>query len=358
MRIAQLAPLIERVPPSGYGGTELVVSLLTEQLVKNGHDVTLFASGDSISESQLVSVIPEALRKRKDIPLHRWTAYELRSLLKLQEMSSQFDIIHNHMGYQALPFLQQFDCPVLTTNHNHVADYCSDIFLAYKHLPFISISESYRKLNFPQELNYVAVIYNGIDIAKFKYDPNAQRDYLLFIGRVSADKGTAHAIDIAIRLGQPIKIAGKVDLVDADYFTEEVKPRLQNKNVEFLGEVSFAEKVALYAGAKAVLYPINFDEPFGLVMAEALASGTPVVGLNRGSVREVVSDGETGIIGNSVDELLMRFNELDNLSNAACRKRAEKFFSQERMTEDYENIYGSLINNYMRGGKLREKLVK
>jgi len=342
MRIAQIAPLIERVPPKGYGGTELVVSLLTEQLVLNGHDVTLFASGDSLTESKLISVIPEALRKRKDIPLHRWPAYELRSLLKLQEMSQCFDIVHNHMGYYALPFLQQFDCPVVTTNHNQVADYCADIFLAHKQLPFISISEAYRQLNYPNDLNYIRTIYNGIDIDRFVYDPNAKRDCLLFIGRVSEDKGTASAIDMAVKLGLPLKIAGKVDLVDETYFAEEVKPRLNNKNIEFLGEVNEDEKIALYKRAIAVLYPITFAEPFGLVMAEALCSGTPVIALDKGSVREVISDGETGIVATTVDELLDRFNEIGQISNAACHQRAADLFSKERMTSDYEKVYYDL----------------
>jgi glycosyltransferase involved in cell wall biosynthesis len=343
MRIAQLAPLIECVPPKGYGGTELVVSLLTEQLIKNGHEVTLFASGDSVTEAQLVSVVPEALRKRKDIPLHRWAAYDLRSLLKLMEMCCEFDVIHNHMGFSALPMLSTLDVPMLSTNHNHIADYCSDVYLTYKHLPFISISNAYKKFNYPEEINYTDVIYNGIDVEKFSYDPNLERHYLLFIGRISADKGTAVAIDMAEKLGLPLKIAGKVDVVDENYFNAEIKPHLNKKNIEYLGEVTFHEKVSLYKGAKAVLYPINFEEPFGLVMAESLACGTPVVALDRGSVREVVSDGQTGIVAQSVDELLCRFAEVDQISGDDCQRRVINLFSKEQMACNYENVYKRLI---------------
>lgn len=357
MRIAQLAPLIERVPPKGYGGTELVVSLLTEQLVKNGHEVTLFASGDSVTEAELLSVIPDALRLRKDIPLHRWAAYDLRSLLKLKEMHREFDVIHNHMGYQALPILSELDIPVVSTNHNHVADYCTDIYLAYKHLPIVSISQAYKKFNCPQLLNYVAVVYNGIDLEKFVYDPNIERSYLLFIGRISADKGTAVAIEMALKLGIPLKIAGKVDVVDESYFNEEVKPHLNKDSIEYLGEVNFDEKVDLYMKAKAVLYPINFEEPFGLVMAESLACGTPIVALDRGAVKEVVSDGKTGIIAKSVEELLDRFSEVDQIAGADCRQRTAQLFSKERMTHGYEEVYNKLIHQHGEKEQFCEELI-
>lgn len=357
MRIAQLAPLIERVPPKGYGGTELIVSLLTEQLVKDGHEVTLFASGDSLTKAQLIDVIPESLRLRKDIPLHRWAAYELRSLLKLRERFREFDVIHNHMGYPAFPILNELNMPAITTNHNQVADYCTDIFFAYKHLPLVSISQSYKQLNYPDVLNYMAVVYNGIDIENFFYDPNRERNYLLFIGRISEDKGTAAAINMALKLGLPLKIAGKIDVVDENYFQEKVKPHLHKDGIEFLGEVTFDEKVQLYMGAKAVLYPINFDEPFGLVMAESLACGTPVVALDRGSVREVISDGETGIVAKSIEELLDRFVEIENISGADCRKRVAQLFSKERMTHGYEEVYKNLIVQHNTSSLYRTILV-
>ncbi len=344
MRIAQVAPLTETVPPTGYGGTELVVSLLTEQLVENGHEVTLFASGDSTTNANLVSVTSASLRNRDLVPIHRWPAYDIRSLLKVKEMQSEFDIIHNHMGYQALPFLDTLKCPVVTTNHNLVADYCSEIYLAYKQMPYVAISEAYKRLNYPDILNYARVIYNGIDVDQFMYrNGHEKRDYLLFLGRVSADKGTAVAIDIAVKLGLPLKVVGKVDVTDQSYFDKEIKPRLDNPLIEFVGEADFAAKTELYSKAIAVIYPIAFAEPFGLVMAEALASGTPVAALDRGSVKEVISDGETGIVASTPDEIVKRFGEVEKISHADCRKRASELFSKERMAMQYEELYRSLI---------------
>lgn len=346
MRIAQLAPFVESVPPVGYGGTELVVSLLTEELVARGHEVTLFASGDSVTEAHLVSVVPENLRKSHSNRRYRWQAYDLRGLLKLKEMREEFDVVHNHMGYQALPFLEALDCPVVTTNHNPVSEYCADIYKAYSHLPFVAISESYKRLNYPNQLNYVATIYNGINLAKYEHGGSKERNYLLFLGRISRDKGTSEAMAIAKRLGLPLKIGGKVDATDEDYFTNEVKPSLSHPLLEFVGEVNEDVKIELYRNAMATIYPIQFEEPFGLVMAESLASGTPVMGLNRGSVKEIVADGETGIVADSSEELIQRFDEIKHITASKCRQRARILFGKDRMTDQYESIYLQLAERF------------
>jgi glycosyltransferase involved in cell wall biosynthesis len=340
MRIAQLAPLVERVPPSGYGGTELVVSLLTEELVAQGHDVTLFASGDSETTARLVSVENAPLRNH--FPIHRWNAYDIRLLLKLVEMQDQFDIIHNHMGYQALPTLCELRKPMVTTNHNLVKDYCRDIYFAHGHSPFVAISEAYRNLNYPDKLNYVDVVYNGIDLDPYEFGPEGKRDYLLFLGRICQDKGTEPAIEIAKRLGLPLKIAGKIDSEDGGYYDAYVKEHIGG-NIEYVGEVNMQQKSKLYRNAIAVVYPIDFDEPFGLVMAESLACGTPIMAFDRGSVREVLSDGETAIIGDSVDDLIKRFPEIARISPQSCRNRVEKLFSKQVMARNYVNVYSSLI---------------
>lgn len=358
MKIAQLAPLIESVPPDGYGGTELVVSLLTEELVRRGHEVTLFATGDSSTSARLVSVVSEGLRKACPEHRYRWPAYDLRSLLKLKEMSCEFDIVHNHMGYPALPFLEALNCPVVTTNHNPISDYCADAYLAFAELPYISISDSYRRLNYPNQLNYIATVYNGIDTDRYFCEQNKTRSYLLFIGRISAAKGTSVAIDIAQRLGLPIKLAGKIDASDEAYFANQVKSKLAPPNVEFLGEVTEQEKVDLYRGAIATLYPINFEEPFGLVMAESLASGTPVLALNRGSVQEVVSDQETGIIAETSEQLLEKFIAIESLSADACRTRARELFGKERMTQQYEFVYKQLMEEFRADRKQQEQCVQ
>jgi len=341
MRIAQLAPLTEPVPPRGYGGTELVVSLLTEELVARGHEVTLFASGDARTSARLVSVVDTALRTSADIPERRWMAYDIRSLLKLEEMQSEFDIVHNHMGWQALPALSSWKPPTVTTNHNLVKDYCAPIYLALRELPYVSISNAYRQFNYPDILNYVATVYNGIDVDSFDSPGERQRSYLLFIGRLCADKGTAEAIEMARRLGLPLKIAGKVDANDLEYYEAKVKPHLQAPTIEYVGEVDHAQKVSLYRQAIAVVYPITFEEPFGLVMAESLASGTPVVALARGSVREVL-DENTAIIGNSIDELINQFPRLQMITEAACKSRARELFSKEQMAAAYERVYARL----------------
>lgn len=345
MRIAQLAPLVESVPPKGYGGTELVVDLLTEELVKEGHDVSLFASGDSITSAKLVSIIPESLRLSQDNFRHRWNTYDIRSILTLKKMQDQFDIIHNHMGYLALPFLSEFTTPVISTNHNNVASYCQDLYFEFGHMSFVAISQAYKRLNFPDKINYVDVVYNGIDFDKFVLPEKEKisRDYLLFIGRISKAKGTACAIDIAIELGMPIKVAGKVDQADISYYEEHVKERLKHPLVDYIGEATLEQKARLYAGAKAVVYPIDFDEPFGLVMVEALAMGTPLMAFDRGSVREIIIDEEVGIVGDTKEELVKRFGQIEKISAEACINRARENFSKERMAKRYLEVYQQLV---------------
>ncbi len=339
MRIAQLAPLAESVPPRGYGGSEQVVSLLTEELVSRGHEVTLFGTADSITSARLISCAPEGLRRAQEIPTTRWPAYDLKALLTFERMKEQFDIVHNHMGYSALPFLRHLQVPTFTTNHNLVSEYCAEIFLTCRDLPFVSISDAYKRLNYPLALNYVATIYNGIDLDAFSFDESYKRRFLLFLGRICAAKGTIEAIKIARRLGVPITLAGKVDQNDQEYFDNCVRPLLSEPGVEYIGEVSSQEKARLYSEAVATLCPIQFEEPFGLVLAESLASGTPVMALRRGAVPEVISDRETGIVGDTVEELIERFEEIKGISGQSCRHRAEFLFSKERMTDQYETLY-------------------
>ncbi len=343
MRIAQLAPLAESVPPKGYGGSELVVNLLTEELVKRGHEVTLFATANSETEARLIECAPEGLRA-SDIAPTRWHAYNIKALIKLEEMQDQFDIIHNHMGYAALPALSRFKCPVVTTNHNPIYDYCKDIFLAYSKMPLISISNAYRQLNYPNDLNYVATVYNGINLDEFLVDESVERKHLLFLGRLCHDKGTKEAIEIAEKLGMPIVLAGKVDRNDEPYFNEWIKPKLKEPNVKFVGEVSTEQKQALYNSAIATLCPIKFDEPFGLVFSESLASGTPVMAFRRGAASEVISDGETGVIGENVEELVKRFGEIKNFTPQICRERVARHFSKEKMADSYLEAFQNLLS--------------
>lgn len=345
MRIAQLAPLSESVPPNGYGGSELVVSLLTEELVRLGHEVTLFASADSVTKARLVEVAPTGLRHLQE-PRHRWAAYDLTSLIKLREMSREFDLIHNHMGYQALPMLESLQKLVVSTNHNPVKNYCAPVYFAYGSMNYVAISEAYKRLNYPERLNYCATVYNGIDVEKYRPNLAKTRDYLLFIGRIGADKGAREALDFAEQVAMPIKMAGKVDANDREYFERFVLPRIKDGSVDYLGEVTEAEKIVLYAGAVAVIYPINFDEPFGLVMVEAMASGTPVIALDRGSVKELVLDGETGLVDSSIDNLVKRVKAgaLDKIKSSACVERVKDQFSKESMSSKYEALYRRVLS--------------
>jgi glycosyltransferase involved in cell wall biosynthesis len=315
--------------------------MLTEELVRRGHDVTLFGSGDSKTSGKLVSVTDVALRLSE--PARRWPAYDIRLLMELQKRRTEFDIVHNHMGWQALPYLEAMDLPVVTTNHNPIKDYAAPIYLTYRHLPYVAISEAYKRINYPDQLNYVATIYNGIDIAEFDHsDLPDSRSYLLFIGRLCEDKGTERAIEIAKKLQLPIVLAGKVDDADRPYFEQHVQPHL-GTGVEFVGEVDHSGKLDLYRKAIATVYPINFEEPFGLVMAESLASGTPVLALDRGSVREVLSDGDTAVIAPNCEELVQRFDQIRTISADQCRDRVRKLFTKERMVDAYEDLYRKLI---------------
>ncbi len=351
MRIAQLTSSDETVPPVGYGGTELVVSNLTEELVRRGHEVTLFASGDSRTAARLISVTNEALRPSGEL-MRRWAAYNIRSLILLQQMADQFDVVHNHMGWAALPWLQNLGIPVVTTNHNPIKPYCRDIYLEYGKLPYVAISEAYKRLNFEDELNYVATIYNGIDVNSFSAGnghAGGNRKHLLFIGRLCEDKGTDLAIEIAARLQLPIILAGKVDTTDQRYFEKKIRPKLNASDVRFVGEVNHQQKVELYKHAIATVYPIQFDEPFGLVMAESLASGTPILAFDRGSVREVVTDGETALVASSVDEIVDRFPEVEKIDRSACRERVKRLFSSQRMVDEYEALYARLCGGVRAG---------
>lgn len=347
MRIAQVAANTEPVPPQGYGGTELVVSLLTEELVRRGHEVTLFAAGTSRTSAKLVTVVDEPLRSTGKYNTLQWPAFDMQTLIEVENRQERFDIVHSHMSWSALPVLDRLKCATLTTMHNQVKPYCEGIYLRYKHLPFVAISDSFKALNKPDELNYVGTVYNGIKVQDFSTNSDTdQREGLLFVGRLCKDKGTAEALDIAKQLKLPLTLAGKVDKNDEAYFEQEVKPRLENSDAEFIGEVDHNQKVALYRKALAVVYPINFNEPFGLVMAEALAAGTPVMAFDRGSVREVLDDPKTSIIGSSVDQLVKRFPELEHINRNDCVERVQNLFSVEKMVDGYEAVYERLLKKH------------
>ncbi|NJN87956.1 MAG: glycosyltransferase family 4 protein [Leptolyngbyaceae cyanobacterium SL_7_1] len=340
MRIAQIAPLWERVPPPTYGGTELVVSLLTDELVKRGHEVTLFASGDSISLANLEFVHPHALRLDQSVKEHG--IYEMLQLSQVFEQADQFDVIHSHVGCAAMPYAGLVKTPLVHTLHGIFTPDNEKMFVRARKQPFVSISDAQREPRLG--LNYVATVYNGVAVDSYKFYPQPDEPaYLTFLGRISPEKGTHLAIEIAKRIGMPLKIAGKVDVVDVDYYESEIKPHIDGEQIQYLGEANHVQKNDLMGRAVATLFPITWREPFGLVMIESMASGTPVIAMEMGSTKEVIAHGKTGFLCHSVEECVEAFSHIETIDRAVCREHVVANFSVLRMVDGYETVYEKLM---------------
>ncbi len=351
MRIAQVAPLWERVPPPAYGGIELVVGLLTDELVRRGHDVTLFASGDSISLAKLESVHPQALRL--DSTVKEYGIYEMLQMSRVYEQASEFDIIHSHMGCSALPYGNLVKTPTVHTLHGIFTPDNEKMFTHARSQPYVSISNAQREPRL--KLNCVATVYNGIDLSTYKFHEKPQDPpYLAFLGRISPEKGTHVAIEIAKRSGWRLKMAGKVDVVDVKYFEEEIKPLIDGKQIEYLGEADHTKKNELIGGAVATLFPITWREPFGLVMVESMAAGTPVIAMELGSTSEVIAHGKTGFLCHNVDEFVEAIDKVGQLNRHTCREHVMNHFSVQRMTDGYEAVYQQILaERFAQNGHLR-----
>jgi glycosyltransferase involved in cell wall biosynthesis len=351
MRIAQVSPLWERVPPPAYGGIELVVGLLTDELVRRGHEVTLFASGDSISLAKLESVHPRALRLDKDVK--ETGIYEMLQLASVYERADEFDIIHSHMGCAALPYASLVNTPTVHTLHGIFTPDNQKMFQHAKRQPFISISDAQRDVSLG--LNYAATVYNGIDVSSYKFHPQPEEQpYLAFLGRISPEKGPHLAIEMAKRSGWRLKMAGKVDVVDVEYFEREIKPLIDGKQIEYLGEANHQQKNALMGGAVATLFPITWREPFGLVMVESMAAGTPVIAIKLGSTSEVIADGQTGFVCNNLTECVNAIDKVAQLDRYACRQYVENRFSHQSMTDGYEAVYRQILQQkFVKNGHVR-----
>lgn len=352
MRIAQIAPLWERVPPPAYGGIELVVALLTDELVRRGHDITLFASGDSISLAQIESVHPQALRL--DPSVKEYGIYEMLQLSQVYERAGEFDIIHSHMGCAALPYAKLIKTPTVHTLHGVFTPDNEKLFRHAKEQPYVSISNSQREPRLG--LNCAATVYNGIDVSSHKFyaEPDAP-PYLAFLARMSPEKGPHLAIEIAKRVGLPLKMAGKVDIVDVEYFENEIKPHIDGTQIQYLGEANHEQKNELMGRAIATLCPITWKEPFGLVMVESMAAGTPVIATKRGSTLEVISQGHSGFICDSVEECIDAVRKVTELDRFACREYVLNHFSVKQMVDGYEAVYEQLLaERFAKNGHLRQ----
>jgi glycosyltransferase involved in cell wall biosynthesis len=340
MKIVQIAPLAERVPPPAYGGIELVVSLLTDELVRRGHEVTLFASGDSITLAHLESVHPRALRL--DSTVKEYGIYEMLQLSKVYEKAGEFDIIHSHVGCAALSYSHLVKTPTVHTLHGIFTRDNEKMYSYARNQPYVSISNSQRedRLN----LNCIATVYNGIDPETYEFHPQPDNPpYLAFLGRISPEKGAHLAIEIAKISGWHLKMAGKVDAVDREYFESQVKPHIDGVQIEFLGEANHAQKSVLMGGAVATLFPITWREPFGLVMIESMAAGTPVIAMKLGSTEEVIAHGKTGFLCESVGECVAAIEPARELNRHDCRQHAIDRFSVKTMVDGYESVYRQLV---------------
>ena len=340
MRIAQIAPLTESVPPRLYGGTERVVSYLTEALVELGHDVTLFASGDSVTKGRLEAVWPQALRL--DPAIRDRIAPHMLMMEKVRQQTDQFDILHFHMDYFSFSLFKRQPTPFVTTMHGRL-DLAEQqpLFNEFDQVPVISISKNKRQPL--QKANWVSTVHHGLPINLLTPQP-VKPKYLAFLGRISPENRVDTAISIAQKSGLPIKIAAKVDSADKDYFEQKIKPLLSLPNVEFIGEISDNQKSEFLSGAHALLFPIDWPEPFGLVMIEAMACGTPVIAFNRGSVPEIIADNLTGFIVEDELSAIAAVKRLDRLSRAGIRQHFEQHFTSHRMAQDYINTYEKLIH--------------
>ncbi len=335
-----LAPLVVRVPPRTYGGIERVVYDLTQGLVKDNYKVVLFASGDSQTSAELDSIWPYSLRfdKRIKNPVPLTLLHAINCFRK----ANDFDLIHNHLGHFGLSFANFVKKPILTTLHGIIPFDFKPLFRAHKELPFVSISNNQRR-ELP-ELNYVATVYNGTDTKLYSFG-GKPKDYLLFMGRSSPEKGPQLAIDIAEACKMKLIMALRVNPEDEEFYEKEVKPRLKKaKYVKLLGPIPDEERVRLYQEAKATLFPIQWEEPFGLVMTESMSCGTPVIATRIGSVPEVIVDGVTGFICRDVKEAIKAVSKISKISRQACREHVVKNFSIEKMVKDYQKVYSKILS--------------
>ena len=340
MKIAQISPLMESVPPRLYGGSERIVSYLTDELVRQGHDVTLFASGDSVSSANLVRCVPMALRL--DANVKDPIPYYMLMLDRVREMADEFDILHFHIDQFHFPLFRSIAQRTVTTLHGRQDLHdLKPLYVGFSDMPLVSISNSQRKPI--ANANFAATVYHGLPAQTLKPNYKPSGDYVAFLGRISPEKRPDRAIRIAQALGLRIKIAAKIDKVDEAYFREHIASLFNLPGVEYIGEIDERSKSEFLGEASALLFPIDWPEPFGLSMIEAMACGTPVLAFRCGSVPEIIDPGVTGRIVDSMDEAIRVMPQVLALDRRAVRQKFEQRFSASRMAKDYVQVYRSLI---------------
>jgi len=339
LRIAQIAPLYESVPPKLYGGTERVVSYLTDELMNQGHHVTLFASGDSATKARLIPICERALRLSNPLdPL----AYHILQLQEVFERIDEFDILHFHTDYLHFPFTHNYDITTITTLHGRLdIDDLVPIYKKFPKMPVVSISNAQRE---PLPLaNWIETVYHGLPADLYR-PGKGKGNYVVFVGRISPEKRVDRAIEIARQTNLKIKIAAKIDKADQEYYAKEIKHLFSQPHVEFLGEICESEKNELLQDAIALLFPIDWREPFGMVLIEALACATPVVAFNRGSVPEIISNGKTGYIVENISEAVVALQRIHEISRDECRRTFENRFTAAIMAKNYLRLYERLVH--------------
>ena len=339
MKIGLLAPIEESVPPKKYGGTERIVYNLVEELVELGHQVDLYATSNSVTSANLIPISDQPTRSLLTQNPRLWFDKQIQATYLLIEKlnGSKYDIIHSHIDEPFTLITDKINNPLVTTIHNPVPDFLK---IAYKTNKFISISNSQRKLS--PKLDYVSTVYNGINIDKYKFNANP-KNYLIFLGRVSPDKGIVQAIEIANKTRNKLFIIAKVDSEDKNYYRDVVRPLINNSRITYIGEVNDKKKIDILKYAKALISPIQWDEPFGLVNIEAMACGVPVLSINRGSLPEIFRDAKVGYLENNYKELIVRVSQINKINRLDCRNHVEKYFSSKVMAKNYLKAYKKII---------------
>jgi glycosyltransferase involved in cell wall biosynthesis len=339
MRIAQIAPLWIPVPPYTYGGTELVVSWLCDELTRRGHKVTLFASADSKTSAKLIPIWKNSLWRAKLTSPHAVFSLLYEKLISLQD---QFDIIHDHCEFYTAPYSKFLKVPIITTLHHPLTEETIILYKKFPNINFVAVSKSERKSG--SGINIVKTIYHGLPIEKYPFNKEP-KNYLLWLSRIGPDKGIAEAIDIAKLSGEKLIISGNILSQYGDYFEFRIKPLIDGKKIQFVGASDFQKKIELFKNAKAFLFPVKRPEPFGLVVIEAMACGVPVIAFKQGSMPELIEDGKTGFLVNNIEEACQALKKINQISREYCREYVKKNFNLKRMVNRYEKLYKKILKN-------------